>query len=244
MTDNLGDWAVIRKRLNDELERKQNAPLPADAASAFQPFTRGQPCRSRRLLRQRTGRQSPAGGKRRLVARKRPARCMANEGKHTWSLTSNLSPDGIMVARHAAPSDDGKIHRAGADAGAARAGPVHLGSAARRRGLFRAAPAARAFHRRACAALGALQTILRRRTGSDLLHARILEEGHGDLFRRRRFRGLWRLGCADWPGARSAAAVPPLHGRELEGLSRGRRQDHFHGHRAGAGDIPSAGRGL
>ena len=33
---------------------------------------------------------------------------IAGEGKHTWSLTSNLSPDGIMVARHAAPSDDGK----------------------------------------------------------------------------------------------------------------------------------------
>jgi len=30
------------------------------------------------------------------------------EGKYSWPLTSNLSPDGIMVARHAAPSDDGK----------------------------------------------------------------------------------------------------------------------------------------
>ena len=32
----------------------------------------------------------------------------AGEGKYSWPLTSNLSPDGIMVARHAAPSDDGK----------------------------------------------------------------------------------------------------------------------------------------
>ena len=55
-------------------------------------------------------------------------------GKHTWSLTANLSPDGIMLARHAAPCDDGKIGGAGADAGAARAGPLHLGRAARRCG--------------------------------------------------------------------------------------------------------------
>src|SRR5882757_2852017 len=27
VTDNLGDWAVIRKRLNDQLESKRNAPL-------------------------------------------------------------------------------------------------------------------------------------------------------------------------------------------------------------------------
>ena len=33
---------------------------------------------------------------------------LVGEGKHTWSLTSNLSTDGIMLARHAAPSDDGK----------------------------------------------------------------------------------------------------------------------------------------
>src|SRR5580700_8606460 len=38
MTDNLGDWAVIRKRLNDELERKQNAELISGDLSAFQPF--------------------------------------------------------------------------------------------------------------------------------------------------------------------------------------------------------------
>ena len=37
-----------------------------------------------------------------------PGRVTPGAGKHTWPLTSNLSPDGIMVARHAAPSDDGK----------------------------------------------------------------------------------------------------------------------------------------
>src|SRR5947208_15237668 len=33
VTDNLGDWAVIRKRLNDELQRKRNARLAGGAAA-------------------------------------------------------------------------------------------------------------------------------------------------------------------------------------------------------------------
>ena len=37
ITDNLGDWAVIRKRLNEELQRKRSAPLAAIGAAAFQP---------------------------------------------------------------------------------------------------------------------------------------------------------------------------------------------------------------
>ena len=38
VTDNLGDWAIIRKRLNEELQSKSNAPLRHTAAAAFQPF--------------------------------------------------------------------------------------------------------------------------------------------------------------------------------------------------------------
>src|ERR1035441_2044934 len=38
VTDNLGDWAVIRKRLNEELQSKGNAPLRHIGAAAFQPF--------------------------------------------------------------------------------------------------------------------------------------------------------------------------------------------------------------
>src|SRR5215471_7960316 len=38
VTDNLGDWAVIRKRLNDGLERQRNAPLAGVGEAAFQPF--------------------------------------------------------------------------------------------------------------------------------------------------------------------------------------------------------------
>src|SRR5208337_1577656 len=37
VTDNLGDWAVIRKRLNDELLGKRNAPLAHAGPQVFEP---------------------------------------------------------------------------------------------------------------------------------------------------------------------------------------------------------------
>src|ERR1051325_4494161 len=40
ITANLGDWAVIRKRLNDELQRKRNAPLAFNGTGAFEPHAR------------------------------------------------------------------------------------------------------------------------------------------------------------------------------------------------------------
>ena len=107
MTDNLGDWAVIRKRLNYELERKQNAPLPVDALAAFQPFNAANHAEADAyFVKELAGkiRQAASVG----WSPEAPGKVLANEGKHTWTLTSNLSPDGIMVARHAAPSDDGK----------------------------------------------------------------------------------------------------------------------------------------
>ena len=106
VTDNLGDWAVIRKRLNAELNRKRHTPLALDPA-AFQPFSRPPRNDSATYFAKELGAKvreashvswSPDA----------PGKVVAGEGKHTWSLTSNLSPDGIMLARHAAPSDDGK----------------------------------------------------------------------------------------------------------------------------------------
>ena len=32
-TDNLGDWAVIRRRLNEVLDRRQNAPLAGETGA-------------------------------------------------------------------------------------------------------------------------------------------------------------------------------------------------------------------
>src|SRR5215469_3466218 len=39
ITVNLGDWAVIRKRLSDELNSRRFAPLAEAGAGTFQPFS-------------------------------------------------------------------------------------------------------------------------------------------------------------------------------------------------------------
>jgi CRISPR-associated protein Csm1 len=107
VTDNLGDWAVIRRRLNEELQRKSNAPLADLGAGAFHLFTPASHAEADLYFAKELGakvREATSVG----WSPDNPGKVTAGAGKHTWSLTSNLSPDGIMVARHAAPSDDGK----------------------------------------------------------------------------------------------------------------------------------------
>jgi CRISPR-associated protein Csm1 len=107
VTDNLGDWSVIRKRLNDELQRKRFTPLAGRNGDTFQPFVGA------------SNADTDAYFARELSAKVReasrigwspdnPGKVIAGEGKHSWNISSNLSPDSIMLARHAAPSDDGK----------------------------------------------------------------------------------------------------------------------------------------
>jgi CRISPR-associated protein Csm1 len=106
-TDNLGDWAVIRRRLSEDLQRRRYAPLAGHAETAFQPFTRDANPDADAYFAKELGtkvRESARIG----WSPENPGKVIAEEGKHSWNLTSNLSPDGIMLARHAAPSDDGK----------------------------------------------------------------------------------------------------------------------------------------
>src|SRR5665647_339485 len=107
VTDNLGDWAIIRKRLNEQLENNSDAPLRNLGAAAFQPFVAPSGTASDLYFAKELGakvREASAIG----WSPENPGKVTPGEGKHTWSLTSNLSPDGIIVARHAAASDDGK----------------------------------------------------------------------------------------------------------------------------------------
>src|SRR3954452_20313150 len=43
LTENLGDWSVVRKRLHDELQRWQGTPLAGAGAEAFQPYVSPEP---------------------------------------------------------------------------------------------------------------------------------------------------------------------------------------------------------
>jgi len=108
VTDNLGDWAVIRRRLNDELQRKRNAPFADAGARAFRVITRSNHAEGDLYFAKELGAKVREAS---LVgwSPENPGKVTPGAGKHTWSVTSNLSPDGVMVARHAAPSDDGKV---------------------------------------------------------------------------------------------------------------------------------------
>jgi CRISPR-associated protein Csm1 len=107
VTDNLGDWAVIRKRLNDELERKRDTPLAGSNGLAFQPFEKASTAEADAYFARELGtrvREATHIG----WSPEAPGKIIPSEGKHSWTVSSNLSPDSIMLARHAAPSDDGK----------------------------------------------------------------------------------------------------------------------------------------
>ena len=125
-----------------------------------------------------------------------------------------------MLARHAAPSDDGKqaapvqtlARRAQGRSiwGVLRGDVDNFGLRLRRvHSIEEHVPLSRA-----------LQAVLRGRAGSAVLAAGVLAQGQHHLFGRRRFRGLRVVGRADRAGARGAAAVPSLHRRESEGVSR------------------------
>ena len=106
-TENLGDWAVVRKRLNDDLQLKRATPLAATAAEAFQPFSVAAQADPDTYFSKELGlnvREATAIG----WSPETPAMVYPGSGKHSWSLTTNLSLEGITLARHAAPSEDGR----------------------------------------------------------------------------------------------------------------------------------------
>ncbi len=100
VTENLGDWPVVRKRLHDELLRKQSAPLAL--ARSFEPFEPSSPDTtiftsefSEQLRATTTVGWSP----------ELPTVIDTAAGKHAWTISGNLSLEGITLARHTAPND-------------------------------------------------------------------------------------------------------------------------------------------
>ncbi|MFN7993429.1 MAG: hypothetical protein U0Q18_07505 [Bryobacteraceae bacterium] len=107
VTENLGDWTVVRRRLNEELQRKRTTPLALTGAEAFQPFTAALPPDVDAYFSKELGvamREATTVG----WSPESPGMVHPGAGKHTWSVTANLSLEGITLARHAAPSEDGR----------------------------------------------------------------------------------------------------------------------------------------
>ncbi|MBZ5608687.1 MAG: hypothetical protein LAP38_10540 [Acidobacteriia bacterium] len=100
ITENLGDWTVVRKRLNEEFQRKQDTPLAATGLESAEQHAEPDPDYFAGLetsLRDATTVSwSPES----------PARISTAGGKHSWPIGS--SPDAVPLARHTALTDDGR----------------------------------------------------------------------------------------------------------------------------------------
>jgi CRISPR-associated protein Csm1 len=103
ITENLGDWTVVRKRLNDEMQRKRGTPLAGigleDAGNSTE-IDSEYFCGLGTRLREASSLGWSSDS---------PARITIGEGKHTWAIGSGPGSalDAIPVARHTALSDDG-----------------------------------------------------------------------------------------------------------------------------------------
>jgi len=106
VTENLGDWSIVRRRLQEAMRPKREAPAAGAANGYFEPFPAaeqrsGEPYFSRQMgVRLKEARQvgwSP----------ERPARILLEEGRHVWPISN--APDAVPLARHAAPGGDSSI---------------------------------------------------------------------------------------------------------------------------------------
>src|ERR1700722_12999128 len=101
ITENLGDWTVVRKRLNDEFQRKQGTPLAATGfGGAPEPWAEPDPAYFENLGR--TLRDATSVG----WSPEPPATIVTSGGKHSWTI--GTSPDSGPLARHTALTDDGR----------------------------------------------------------------------------------------------------------------------------------------
>ena len=98
-TENLGDWTVVRKRLNEEFQRKQGTPL-ASTGLAQAAGVEPDPAYFEELGR--TLRDATNVG----WSPESPAVILTSGGKHSWTI--GTSPDSVPLARHTALTDDGR----------------------------------------------------------------------------------------------------------------------------------------
>jgi CRISPR-associated protein Csm1 len=104
MTENLGDWSDVRKRLDERLDRGRHAPAAAAGSSLFAAAVPEPDPSVDEYFSSQLGfslRDAAAV----YWSPETPGRILTSGGKHSWPLTG--STDAIPFARHAAPSDDG-----------------------------------------------------------------------------------------------------------------------------------------
>ena len=107
VTEYLGDWSDVRKRLTDELERRRQAPLPGGAGRSFEPV-------AAREIPDTGGYFASELGEKLNNAEvvgwspEEPEKIQASGGKHQWPLSPQPDLDAIPFSRHVALADDGQ----------------------------------------------------------------------------------------------------------------------------------------
>ncbi len=107
VTENLGDWAVVRRRLREGFETKLDRPAAGAAEDFFEPFDESGPAPDGPAYFTATLGPSFNDAKTVGWSPETPGRVLAGEGKHQWPLTD--SRDAIPLARHTAPGDSAGI---------------------------------------------------------------------------------------------------------------------------------------
>jgi len=99
VTENLGDWSDVRRRLNEQMDHLRGTPgfeaAPGAPSGVSQEYFASQ--LGMRLRDAESAGWSP----------ETPGRILIGEGKHVWNLAGS-STEALPFARHAAPSDDGR----------------------------------------------------------------------------------------------------------------------------------------
>jgi CRISPR-associated protein Csm1 len=107
ITENLGDWSDVRRRLQEEMDRRRGAPADQSGLALFElPPGFGDASGGRDADTYFIGlaaqlREAGSVG----WSPEHPGRVSIGDGKHTWSLTG--SSEALPLARHAVLSDDG-----------------------------------------------------------------------------------------------------------------------------------------
>ncbi len=98
VTENLGDWSDVRRRLSEQMDHRRGTPgfeaAPAAPSGVSQEYFADQ--LGMRLRDAESTGWFP----------ETPGRIHIGEGKHVWSLSG--AAEALPFARHAAPSDDGR----------------------------------------------------------------------------------------------------------------------------------------
>jgi CRISPR-associated protein Csm1 len=107
ITENLGDWSDVRRRLQEEMDRRRGAPADQSGLALFElppgfgDASDGGDADTYFIGLAAQLREAGSVG----WSPEHPGRVSIGDGKHTWSLTG--SSEALPLARHAVLSDDG-----------------------------------------------------------------------------------------------------------------------------------------